>query len=191
MGKRAAAVEDTRRRIVDATLELHTSKGIAATRWDEIAERAGVGVGTVYRHFPSLDELVPACGRRAMKLLALPDPSQAETLFAGCRRACERIERLVGEAFALYERGAPVVRATMRERDVHPDLARGDAEIRASLDALVEAALGPLTADPRGRRVARAMVDVAVWSALREQGLDPAEAVADATAMLTARLGVA
>ncbi|HET8951451.1 MAG TPA: helix-turn-helix domain-containing protein, partial [Solirubrobacteraceae bacterium] len=59
MSKRAAAAGLTRRRIVDATRELHTERGIAGTSWDDIAARAGVGVGTVYRHFPSLDELVP------------------------------------------------------------------------------------------------------------------------------------
>ena len=55
MTRRASAVAQTRRRIVDATLELHTEQGIAATSWDDIAARAGVGVGSVYRHFPSLD----------------------------------------------------------------------------------------------------------------------------------------
>src|SRR5918997_6556705 len=91
MGRRAAAVEETRRRIVDATLELHAAQGIAATSWDEIAARAGVGVGTVYRHFPSLDELVPACGRVSMKLLALPDRADTAALFAGADGAHERV----------------------------------------------------------------------------------------------------
>ena len=72
MSRRAAAVAQTRKRIVDATLELHGEQGIAATSWDDIAARAGVGVGTVYRHFPSLDELVPASGEITMQVLALP-----------------------------------------------------------------------------------------------------------------------
>jgi AcrR family transcriptional regulator len=52
MGKRAAAAEETRRRIVDATHALHIEQGVAATSWDDIAGRAGVGVGTVYRPSP-------------------------------------------------------------------------------------------------------------------------------------------
>ena len=123
MSKRAAAVEETRRRIVDATLELHAEQGIAATRWDEIAARAGVGVGTVYRHFPSLDELVPACGRVVRERLALPDPSDVPALFAGAEEPRARVERLVGEVFAVYERGADVLLAALREPDVHPDVA--------------------------------------------------------------------
>ena len=31
-------------------------------------------MGTVYRHFPTLDELVPACGAISMQVVALPDP---------------------------------------------------------------------------------------------------------------------
>ena len=66
MTRRASAVAQTRRRIIDATRELHTERGIGATSWDDIAARAGVGVGTVYRHFPSPDDLIPACGAAAM-----------------------------------------------------------------------------------------------------------------------------
>ena len=160
MSRRAAAVEETRRRIIDATLELHAEQGIAATGWDAIAARAGVGVGTVYRHFPSLDELVPACGRVAMELLALPDPAHAPALFAGVEGPRARLERLVGDVFAIYERGAHVVRAVRFERDVHPHVARDAAEIDAALAALVDAALEPLDVGPHERRLTRAMVDI-------------------------------
>ena len=69
MSKRAAAAARTRERIVDATRDLHGEQGIAATSWEDIAARAGVGVGTVYRHFPSLDELIPACGEITMRAI--------------------------------------------------------------------------------------------------------------------------
>jgi AcrR family transcriptional regulator len=64
-------------------MALHGEQGIAATSWDDIARRAGVGVGAVYRHFPSLDELLPACRAIAFELLALPDPAGAGALFEG------------------------------------------------------------------------------------------------------------
>ena len=189
MSRRAAAVEETRRRVVDATLALHAEQGIAATRWDEIAERAGVGVGTVYRHFPSLVELVPACGRVARELLALPDPADAAKLLAGAEGPRARVKRLVGEVFAIYERGAQVVRAVRSERDVHPAVARDAAEVEAVLRALVDAALDPLDVGAAGRRLTRAMVDVCAWTALREQGLDPEETVEAVSGMLAWRLG--
>src|SRR3954462_9610243 len=106
MSKRAAATEATRRRIVDATRELHAAQGIAVTSWDDIARQAGVGVGTVYRHFPSLNELIPACGHVAMEIAALPGKETVPALFDGLRGRRARLERLVAEAFAIYERGA-------------------------------------------------------------------------------------
>ena len=62
LGRRAESAEETRRRLVQATFELHGEQGIAATSMKQIADRAGVGIGTVYHHFPTLDETVMACG---------------------------------------------------------------------------------------------------------------------------------
>jgi len=57
MERRHAAVDETRRRIVAAAIRLHSRQGTAATRWDEIADAAGVSRATMYHHFPSLDAL--------------------------------------------------------------------------------------------------------------------------------------
>src|SRR5690349_14975786 len=95
MRRRAASVEQTRQRIVEATMGLHYANGIAATRWEDIARAAGVGVGTVYRHFPTLDELVPACGSLVARQLALPGEGEVQRLFAGAASPAERLERLV------------------------------------------------------------------------------------------------
>jgi AcrR family transcriptional regulator len=185
MSRRASAVAQTRRRIIDATRELHGEQGIAATSWDDIAARAGVGVGTVYRHFPSLDELVPACGELTMQILALPDP---ESVFDGLDVPAERLEHLVREAFAIYERGAPQLRAIRNEPEVHPRVAESGEEVEASLTALVDSALEPLAATPADRAVARAMVDLGTWQALRDQGLETADAVVAVSQMLADRL---
>lgn len=184
MTRRASAAAQTRQRIIDATRELHTTQGIAATSWDDIAARAGVGVGTVYRHFPTLDELVPACGAISMQVVALPDPEDAPSLFDGADGVAERIERLVREAFAIYERGAPELRAIRNEPDVHPHVAEAGRELEASLTALVDA-VGVPRAD---RAILRAMIDLNTWQALRDQGLEPTEAVDAVSQMLAARV---
>jgi AcrR family transcriptional regulator len=188
MSKRAAAVARTRQRIVDAALELHGEQGIAATSWDDIAARAGVGVGTVYRHFPSLDELIPACGEITMQIVALPDPGRVPALFEHAAEPAARIERLVREAFAIYERAAPVLRAIRREADVHPHVAQDRDDLEAWLTWLVDTALKPLDVTPQDRGVARALVDLNTWEALRDQGLGPAESVAAISDMLASRL---
>jgi AcrR family transcriptional regulator len=183
MSRRASAAAQTRRRIVEATRELHGEQGIAATSWDDIAARAGVGVGTVYRHFPSLDELIPACDELSMRIIALPDPQAVPSLFDGVDGPGERVERLVREAFAIYERGAPQLRAIRSEPDVHPRVAAAGEALETLLAALVDAAV-----DRADRAIARAMVDLGTWQALRDQGLGPDEAVDAVSQMLTARM---
>src|SRR4051794_32560909 len=147
MGKRAAAAEETRRRIVDAAHDLHVEQGVAATSWDDIAARAGVGVGTVYRHFPSLDELVPACGAVVMEIVRLPDAAAAAAAFEG---ADDRASTLVHEVFAIYERGAPELWVTRREADVHPHLEHSAEALEAAINRLIDAAA--IGGDRRGVR---------------------------------------
>jgi AcrR family transcriptional regulator len=188
MGKRAAAAAHTRARIVHATLALHTEQGIADTSWDDIAGRAGVGVGTVYRHFPSLDELLPACGGIAFELLALPDPAEAAGLFEGLD-AHERVRRLVDEVLGIYERGAPIVEQVELYRDLHPHLAERHAQVHDSIEALVAAGAGPLAADGEDRGAVRALLDVRTWRAFELQGLSPAAIREEVAGLLATRLG--
>ena len=188
MSRRASAVARTRRRIIDAARELHGERGIAATSWDDIAARAGVGVGTVYRHFPSLGELVAACGEVSMQILALPDPQDARSLFDGLADSSARFERLVQEAFAIYERGAPELRAIRNEPAVHPRVAEDAEALEAALTALVDAAVEPSGISRADRAVVRAMVDFGTWHALREQGLGPADAVNAVSQLLAAHV---
>ena len=61
MRRRAEQVDQTRQRIVEATVELHGSVGPAATTIAAIAEAAGVTRLTVYRHFPDDAALFGAC----------------------------------------------------------------------------------------------------------------------------------
>jgi hypothetical protein len=68
------------------------------------------------------------------------------------------------------------------EPEVHPGVAETAVQVEASLTALVAAA-GIAPAD---RRVVRAMIDLGTWQALRDQGLDPGEAVDAVSRMLAA-----
>src|SRR4051812_38568983 len=189
MSKRAAATEATRRRIIDATRELHIAQGVAATSWDDIAHQAGVGVGTVYRHFPSLDELIPACGVVSMDIVALPEPTAVPALFEGVRGRRARLERLVREAFAIYERGAPMLDRARQEREFHPVLDETAKAMDASLVALIDAALEPFGAvDDADRHLVRAMIDLSTWRALRAQGFRGDDAAQVVAGMLAGRL---
>src|SRR3954467_10927193 len=73
-----------RARVLKVAYETFAAEGLAVPI-DEIARRAGVGAGTVYRHFPTKEELYRAVVedriRRIVEegraLLAVQDPAEA------------------------------------------------------------------------------------------------------------------
>jgi AcrR family transcriptional regulator len=71
--RRAESQEQTRRRIVEATVELHTTLGPAHTSMVAIAERAGVERPTLYRHFPTMSDLFSACSSHYWEQNPPPD----------------------------------------------------------------------------------------------------------------------
>jgi AcrR family transcriptional regulator len=171
MTKRAAALADTRARIVAATVEAHRELGIQPTSWDEIARRAGVGVGTVYRHFRSLDDLLPACGWIVEETIALPTPDQIARTFDGTRSSRVRIQRLVKLVFDMYERAAPFIHNIRSERHQLPQLEPWHRAIENTLDALQREALGPLRPNRAQSETARALLDFATWQAFKQRDL--------------------
>jgi AcrR family transcriptional regulator len=56
----ASASLDARERILEAAYDLFSRRSIRAVGIDEVIERAGVAKATLYRHFPSKDDLVLA-----------------------------------------------------------------------------------------------------------------------------------
>ena len=72
--QRADAVRN-RARVLDAARDCMARRGLDV-QMDEIAKKAGVGVGTVYRHFPNKDELIEALASdRFVRLAELADES--------------------------------------------------------------------------------------------------------------------
>ncbi len=172
MATRERAVQDTRQRIIDAAISLHAQRGVIATNWEEIAERASVSTATVYRHFPSLGELVPACARTAFEAGArLPSPAQAAAAFAGLTRPAPRIERLIRESCRCYELGAGWLAAARRDAKSVPALDRAVRLQERVLGVLIQAALGDAFVDAQTMSVIKALIDFPFWKALTDAGV--------------------
>jgi AcrR family transcriptional regulator len=183
-GQARREVDPTRERIVESALELHGSRGIQATTWEEIAARAGVPVGTMEAIFPTRDDLVRACGEHFLETLRVPPPDRARDIFAGASSEQERIQRLVETSFSVYERGADGIAAGRRERAEVPAVDESMGELERSLDALVTEALRPRRPDSSSVASLRALTDLEVWRTLRDQGATPEAAVEQASAAL-------
>jgi AcrR family transcriptional regulator len=175
MGKRRAAVEETRRRILEATLALHSENGIFGTSWQDIARRADVSVGTVYKHFPSLDELVPACGELMYAITRPPSLEDAPQIFAEAHSLEERVGRLVEELFEFYQRGASYIETDFQERRL-PDVQEWEAYMRATIEGLVREALLPAGPDEGTVQTASALLDFSTFKSFVDREVPKEEA---------------
>jgi AcrR family transcriptional regulator len=68
-----------RERILEVAKEAFTRSGANASL-DDIASEAGVGAGTLYRHFPTRDALIEAVYRTEVEKLAAAERNFAETM---------------------------------------------------------------------------------------------------------------
>ncbi len=64
--------------LLDAALELFVEKGFAATRAEEVAQRAGVSKGTLYLYYPSKEELLKAVIREHLSARIAAGAAAAE-----------------------------------------------------------------------------------------------------------------
>jgi AcrR family transcriptional regulator len=175
-------VDPTRERIVECTLELHTAQGVNETSFEQIAERAGVPRETVASYFPTRDDLVKGCGQHVLTRLRLPPPDRAGEIFAGAASERERVHRLIGTLFDIYERESESLARGRHDRAMVPLVDESFEQVDASVAALVAEALRPI--DPNTETIAsvRALTDLEVWRALREAGASPSASVEDASA---------
>jgi AcrR family transcriptional regulator len=174
--QRAEQVEDTRRRIVEATSRLHLERGPAATSIAEIARRAGVQRRTVYNHFPDDGALFTACSAHWRALHPPPDLAGWTELRQGLR-----------ELYAWYRETEQMTANVLRDAEVLPSL-RGVIEpgfgayMEAVRDVLAERA-------GRSRRVEaaiRLVTDFHSWRSLAPLGEEEAAELAAETVELAA-----
>jgi len=77
--KPRADAQRNRERILEVAKKEFTRSGANASL-EEIAKKAGVGPGTLYRHFPTREELLVAVYRSEMEKLAAAERTFADTL---------------------------------------------------------------------------------------------------------------
>jgi AcrR family transcriptional regulator len=155
---KAAQKSATRQRIVDATVDLHSTLGPARTTISAIAERAGVPRLTVYRHFPDQHELELACSAAVMEREPLPDPASWTRDGPG-----ERVRQGLDELYRYYARNEGLLSNVFRDAELLPTthamlmlrLVPGIARIRDTLVA-------PFAATGERKRELSAAVELAV-----------------------------
>ncbi|MEA2397286.1 MAG: hypothetical protein QOK25_842 [Thermoleophilaceae bacterium] len=183
--KRAELQEETRCRIVEATVDLHREVGPANTTISAVAERAGVQRLTVYRHFPDERGLIRACSAHWRSQHPAPDPSQ----WPGIADPVERLRTALQGFYAYYGGDERMAANVRRDAPTVPALAEVISDLPAFMAMVVEILAPGWGA--RGARRARLVaalghvLDFDTWRSLeRRQGLAPAAAVEVALAMV-------
>jgi AcrR family transcriptional regulator len=167
-----------RERILEAAKEAFTRSGAEASL-DDIARQAGVGAGTLYRHFPTRDDLIEAVYRSEVEKLAAAERRFAETMpplaalrawmllfvdhIAAKQIIAPALESVVGGPSRLYEGSRGLIHATI-DRLVKRAIESGD--LRSDLDAfdLLRALIGTsyVAAGPGWQQSARRLVDILI-----------------------------
>jgi AcrR family transcriptional regulator len=181
--RRAETAQQTRRRIVEATHELHAQRGIYATSMTDIANRAGVSVGTVYHHFPTYEDAVFACAQHTTEMLPFPTVQ----ILADLSTMEARVHRLTQEVFGFYERLPEYERVRSERWGMPPIQAYVEREESNRL-ALTREALRPFKVSARLINACAALLDVAIYAALTRAGLPLAKAAEEVSSFILARL---
>ena len=171
LGRRAEQQAATRRRIVEAAVDLHSTVGPALVSLSAIAERAGVQRHTLYAHFPTEPELFTACSAHWRERNPFPD-YEAWWDIEDPRR---RLRLALDQVYSWYERVEQPLALFRRDAHVFPQWgAAWREEMRRVADRLADGL-------PR-RRAVRAAVGHALefetWRSLaRRQALGRRAAV--------------
>jgi AcrR family transcriptional regulator len=172
--RRAEQQDETRQRIVDATIELHQTIGPARTTFAQIAERAGVGRVTVYRHFPDEPSLSRACSGHYYAQHPAPEPERWREI----ANPLERLRVALRETYAYHRLTEAMISHVLADARDHPAVTPYHDHWRRATDVLIE----PWRLRGRRRTALRAGIALALsfdtWRTLaREQGLDDEQAV--------------
>ena len=123
--------------LLDAALALFVDKGFAATRAEEVAALAGVSKGTLYRYYPSKEELFKAVVRHC---LVARIAEGADMIARHQGSSAELLTLVMGEWWRQVGLGVAggISRVMMAEARLFPELARFYAdEVIAPTHALL------------------------------------------------------
>ena len=155
--------ERTRERIVDAILEL-VQQGIARPTAEEVAERAGVGIRTVFRHFDDMESLHAELNQRiGDEVRPLLDPRPFEGTTA------ERLAEVVALRSRIFERITAARRSGRTVWPPSPEIASALREFNERLRGQLFEAFGPelKSAAPNAVEALDALLSFESWDRLR------------------------
>ncbi len=126
-----------RERLLLAVWSLVAERGFASVRVSDVAKRAGMATGTVYRYFPSREALFVAVFERATEV----EVEQVRQALAGNERPVARRVEQALKTFARRALRAPVMAWSLIAEPVAPQVEQARLDYRGSYARLFRAAI--------------------------------------------------
>jgi AcrR family transcriptional regulator len=176
--KPRADAQRNRERILQVAKAVFTRDGASAT-FDDIARHAGIGPGTLYRHFPTRDALIEAVYSSEVGKLAAAEKRFAATMpplealrawmllfiehVSDKRLILPAMDTVAGGVERLIEGARPLIH-TAFVASVQRAIASGDLSTDTQPDDFVRALIGVFhtTALPGWEQSARRLVDILI-----------------------------
>ncbi len=111
-GQRSTGRRSTRERILDAALDVFSEKGYHQATVDEIAERAGLGKGTLYRYFANKETLFNELVRSRLEELE----HAANAVLDGQDDVLTMISKYLRSYFEFFDRNERLYRVVVQQR---------------------------------------------------------------------------
>lgn len=163
--QRAKQQEKTRQKIVEAAIELHQAKGPAATSMRDVAEKAGVGTVTVYRHFANDVDLLGACSGTYFQRHPFPDLEEWRRV----PDAGERFRMGLRESYAFHRETAPMIARVLEEVRDLPIMEPYHAYWRRAADVLLGAFPEPKRSEGELKAAIALALRFDTWQLLTQQ----------------------
>jgi AcrR family transcriptional regulator len=173
--RRAEQQAETRRRIVEAAIDLHSNVGPALTTFSMVAERAGVQRHTLYAHFPDERSLNLACSGLTVERDPMPDAEP-------WRAIEDRRERLRAGLLAVYgwyERNESLAACVLRDAEHHA-LTKEIVEMRFGAETAAHREVLGAAFSATQRAMLRLALSFFTWRTLTREGGLTSDAAAEA-----------
>ena len=175
--ERARRQEETRRRITEATVDLHEEVGPAATTIAEIARRSGVQRLTVYKHFPDEPSLFAACSAHWTAAHPLPETEALRSIADPRQRTLAALR----EIYAYYAANNRMLGHLTRDAQAMPALRdQVERDFGPYMEEVGEVLLAGWKLRGKRRELLAAQIALVLrfegWQALRERAGKPGRA---------------
>lgn len=185
LGKRQAAVDATKRRIIEAATLEYAANGIEDTSMQAVARRADVAPGTVLYHYPTPDDLTEAVVETWIRDMEAPNPDAIDA----AAPPEDRVADLVRELYGLYERSEQAYQI-YRKSPRHTVLRRYEEWWYENANQMMAKAIGEKASDTESVQVVSVLVDPGFRGNLIMTGITPERAEEIATRLILSWLRV-